>query len=119
MKRLFLTVVAVLSMTMTFAKDENLNTTNNMQVYSMEVNYNKLGDALQLTSDQMDAVKDIHQEFCANMMSVAASDESARKSMMQNAINIDLRYMRIVLNDKQYKQYLRLLNTTLLNRGLR
>ena len=39
--------------------------------------------------------------------------------MMQNAINIDLRYMRIVLNDKQYKQYLRLLNTTLLNRGLR
>ena len=119
MKRLFLTVVAVLSMTMTFAEDENLNTTNTMQLYSMEVNYDKLADALQLSSDQKEAVKDVHQEFCANMMSVAASDESARKSMMQNAINMDLRYMRYILNDKQYKHYLLLLNITLLNRGLR
>ena len=79
MKRLFLTVMAVLSMTMTFAEDENLNTTNNMQAYNMEVNYNKLGEALDLTSDQLEAVKDVHQMFCTNMMSVAAASEDEER----------------------------------------
>ncbi len=119
MKRLFLTVMAVLSMTMTFAEDENLNTTNNMQAYNMEVNYNKLGEALDLTSDQLEAVKDVHQMFCTNMMSAAAASEESREAMMKNAINMDLRYMRSILNYKQYKHYLLLLNTTLVNRGLR
>ena len=36
----------------------------------------------------------------------------------KNAINNDLRFMRSVLNKKQYKRYLLLLNTTLVNRGL-
>ncbi|MCR4853677.1 MAG: hypothetical protein K5893_08815 [Prevotella sp.] len=119
MKRLFLTVMAVLSMTMTFAEDENLNTTNNMQAYNMDVNYDKLGDALDLTSDQLEAVKDVHQVFCANMMSVAAAAKESRPAMMRNAINMDLRFMRSILTHKQYKHYLLLLNTTLVNRGLR
>lgn len=118
MKRLFLTVIAVLSMTLTFAADENLNSMNSLQAYNMDVNYKKLGEALNLTSDQLDAVKDIHREFCVNMQCVASANESARRAMLKNTINIDLRYMRSVLNEKQYKRYLLLLNTTLLNRGL-
>ncbi len=118
MKRLFLTVVAVLSMTMTFAEDENLNKVDNMNAYKMEVNYQKLGDALNLSMDQQEAVQDIHQAFCADMMSVAAANKESRKAMMMNAIAKDLRYMRIVLDSKQYKKYLLLLNITLNNRGL-
>lgn len=118
MKKLLMTVVALLSMTMAFAEDENLNSTNSLQAYKMEVNYYKLGEALDLSSDQLEAVKDIHHEFCANMMSVAAANKEARPAMMKNAINNDLRFMRAVLNKKQYKRYLLLLNTTLVNRGL-
>ena len=113
-----MTVVALLSMTMAFAEDETLNSTNSLQAYKMEVNYYKLGEALDLSSDQLEAVKDIHHEFCANMMSVAAANKEARPAMMKNAINNDLRFMRSVLNKKQYKRYLLLLNTTLVNRGL-
>ena len=118
MKKLLMTVVALLSMTMAFAEDENLNSTNSLQAYKMEVNYYKLGEALDLSSDQLEAVKDIHHEFCANMMSVAAANKEARPAMMKNAINNDLRFMRSVLNKKQYKRYLLLLNTTLVYRGL-
>ncbi|MBR1427959.1 MAG: hypothetical protein IJ582_02870 [Prevotella sp.] len=118
MKRLFLVVVAMLSMTMTFAEDEHLKNVNNVSAYKMDVNYDKLGEALSLTRDQMEAVKDIHQAFCADMMSVAAASKESQKAMMKNAISKDLGFMRIVLNEKQYKLYLRLLNTTINNRGL-
>ena len=119
MKRMFLTVVAMLSMTMTFAEDENLNNTANVQAYNMEVNYQRLGDALNLSKDQLEAVQDVHKEFCANMMSVAAASGESRNALMDNAIKKDLDYMRIILDRKQYKQYLLLLNTTLVNRGLK
>ena len=114
-----MTVIAVLSMTMAFAEDENLNKTDNMQAYNMEVNYARLGDALNLSSDQQEAFEDVHREFCANMMSVAAANKEARPAMMENAIRMNLSYMRIILSQKQYKHYLLLLNTTLVNRGLK
>ena len=108
----------MLSMTMTFAEDENLNKVENVNAYRMEVNYSKLGEALNLSSDQMEAVQCIHDAFCADMISVAAANKESRKAMMKNAINKDLRFMRYVLDEKQYKKYLMLLNTTLNNRGL-
>jgi hypothetical protein len=110
--------MAVLSMTMTFAEDENLNEVENVNAYKMEVNYSKLGDALRLSNDQMEAVQDIHEAFCADMMSVAAANKESRKAMMKNAIIKDLQFMRLVLNEKQYRKYLLLLNITLNNRGL-
>lgn len=115
---MFLAVIAVLSMTMAFAEDEHLENVNNVNAFKMEVNYSKLGEALSLTRDQMEAVKDIHQAFCADMMSVAAASKDSQKAMLKNAISKDLGFMRIVLNEKQYKLYLRLLNTTINNRGL-
>ncbi|MBR5037891.1 MAG: hypothetical protein IKX65_04115 [Prevotella sp.] len=118
MKRLFLTVVAVLSMTMTFAEDENLKKVENVDAYRMEVNYYRLGETLNLSSDQMEAVQSIHDAFCVDMMSIAAANRESRKAMLKNAIDKELRFMRIVLDEKQYKKFLLLLNVTLNNRGL-
>jgi hypothetical protein len=89
---------------MTFAEDENLNMVENVDAYRMEVNYNRLGEALNLSSDQMEAVQSIH--------------DASRKAMMKNAIDKELRFMRIVLDEKQYRKFLLLLNVTLNNRGL-
>ncbi len=118
MKKMLLTVVAMLCMTTAFAEDKNLNGVNGMEAFKMEVNYGKLGEALSLTRDQLEAVRDIHQAFCADMMSVAAASGDSQKAMMMNAINKDLGFMRIVLSAKQYRLYLRILNATLNNRGL-
>ena len=113
MKKIVLTVVAVLSMTMAFAEDENTNAVNNVQAYNMEVNYGKLADCLGLTMDQEEAVEDVHKTFCAEMMNAAVASKDERK-----AITKDLRYMHYILSDKQYRKYLMLLNTTINNRGL-
>jgi hypothetical protein len=115
MKRLFLIVVAVLSMTATFAKDENVNTVEN---YDMSVNIRKLGNCLGLTIDQMETVGDVHKTFCAEMMNAATAHADDRQGLVNAAINKDLKYMHYILNDKQYSKYLALLNATITNRGL-
>ncbi len=118
MKRLFLTVVAVLSMTMTFAENENLNNTSNASAYNMAVNYDKLADCLGLSTDQAEAVQDIHTSFCADMMNAAGANADERNGMIKKAVEKDLKYMRYVLTENQYRKYLMLLNATFNNRGL-
>ena len=118
MKRLFLIVIAVLSMTITFAEDEKLNSVNNTNAYNMSVNYASLSDCLGLSSDQSEAVEDIHSSFCAEMMNAANADASERKAMVDKAVAKDLKYMRSVLTEDQYRMYLVLLNATFNNRGL-
>ena len=96
MKRLFLTVMAVLSMTMTFAENEELC----------------------LSIDQLEAVQDIHSEFCADMMNAGNANADERKPMVEKALQKDLKHMRYVLTENQYRKYLMLLNVTISNRGL-
>ncbi len=119
MKRLFLTVVAVLSMTMTFAENEKLNNVNNANTYNMSVNMGKLSDYLGLSYDQVDVVQQIHSSFCADMMNAAgAANADERKSMIDKAVSTDLKCMHYVLTGEQYRKYLKVLNVTFLNRGL-
>ncbi len=115
---MFLTVVAVLSMTMTFADNEKLNNTESANAYNMEVNYSKLSECLGLSIDQAEAVQDIHTSFCADMMNAAGANADERDAMVQKAIEKDLKYMRSVLTKDQFRIYLRLLNATFMNRGL-
>lgn len=118
MKRLFLTVVAVLSMTMTFAENEKLNSVENANAYNMAVNYDRLADCLGLSMDQAEAVQDIHSSFCADMMNAAGANADERESMVKKAVEKDLKYMRYVLTQDQYRKYLMLLSATFNNRGL-
>ena len=119
MKRLFLTMVAVLSMTMTFAENENATNVANVEAYDMTVNMRKLAEALDLKDDQMDAVESIHNTFNAGMQLAAQASKDERKALVERAITNDIRWMKYILDEKQYHKYLLLLNTTLNNRGLR
>ena len=118
MKRLFLMTIAMLSMTMAFAENEEAKNVNNVEAYDMTVNMRKLGEALALTADQVEAVQDIHHTFSAEMQFAAHLNKEERDAMVKQAVTKDVRYMRYILNDKQYQKYLLLLNTTLNNRGL-
>lgn len=115
MKRMILMVVAMLSMTTMFAEDEKVN---NVNAYDMSVNINKLGEALSLSTDQMQFVEDVHKAFCAEMLNAAYASKDERDAMVKKAVRKDLTYMRHILSKKQYRKYLLLLNTTFNNRGI-
>ena len=116
---MFLTMVAMLSMTMAFAEGENAASVNNVEAYDMSVNMNKLSDALALNADQKEAVAEIHHTFAAEMIFAAQYNNDERKNRVNEAIEKDVKWMRYVLNEKQIHKYLMLLNTTLNNRGLK
>ena len=119
MKKMFLTLVAMLSMTTAFAEGENAASVNNVEAYELNVNMNKLSSALNLADDQKEAVAEIHHTFVSELMFAAQYGSNDRKALVDRAIENDVKWMRYVLNDKQMRTYLTLLNTTLNNRGLR
>ena len=53
------------------------------------------------------------------MMFAAQSKGEERNKMVEKAVKKDLAYMDYVLSKDQYRKYVKLLNVTLLNRGLR
>ena len=116
---MILTIVAMLSMTMTFAENENMNALNTTEAYDMTVNMKKLSQALGLSKDQVEGVAEVHKTFSAEMMFAAQSKGEERNKMVEKAINKDLAYMDYILSDEQYRKYVMLLNVTLYNRGLR
>ena len=74
---------------------------------------------MNLDFDQVDVVEDIQPaHFATEMMNASVAEGSERESKIQNAIKKDLSYMRYILNDRQYREYVKLLNVTLNNRGL-
>jgi hypothetical protein len=103
---------------MTFAENEETKNVNNVETYDMSVNMRKLSVALGLTTDQMEAVESIHNTFNAEMQLAALANESDRKEKVEKAVERDIKWMHYVLDQKQYRVYLMLLNTTLNNRGL-
>jgi len=118
MKKMILTMFAMMFMTTVFAENENTNVVNNLDAYTLNVNMNRLAVALELCDDQRDAVEHIQHNFAAELLFAATSGKNDRKAMIDRAVNNNVKWMRYVLNDKQMHTYLLLLNTTLNNRGL-
>lgn len=119
MKRLFMAVaVAMLSITATFAEEENAANVNNVNAYDMSLNIRRLGVTLGLTTDQMESVADIHHTFCGEMMMAAQANKDERQTLVDKAVLKDLKYMNYILTVDQFKKYRMLLNVTLNNRGL-
>ena len=118
MKRLFLMTLAMFSMTMTFAESEETKSVKNVEAYDMSVNMRRLSVTLGLTTDQMEAVETIHNTFNAEMQLAARAKETDRQELVNRAVERDIKWMHYVLDQKQYRKYLMLLNITLSNRGL-
>lgn len=120
MKRLFMVVVAMLSMTMTFAENETAANLNATEAYDMQsVNMKKLGMALNLSKDQMESFAEVHKTFSAEMLFAAQTVGDERQKMVKKAIKKDLAYMNYILSSDQYRKYVMLLNMTLMNRGIK
>jgi hypothetical protein len=116
MKKIVLTLVALMSMTTIFAENEGMNTT---EAYNMTVNMKNLARTLNLSKDQVESVAEVHKTFSSEMMFAAQYGKEERTKMVEKAINKDLAYMNYILNKDQYRKYVMLLNMTLINRGLK
>ena len=91
MKKIVLTLVAVLTMTSAFAAKTSNSTNEELQAYNMTVN---------------------------EMMNAASADNSEKSDLVYKAVGKDLKYMSYILTNKQLEKYKLLLKTTLVNRGL-
>ena len=119
MKRLFLVAVAVLSMNAAFAGNDRKSDVYDPDSYVLEVNMYRLGQVLNLDNVQFDAVSEINMEFSSDLKYAGNANRKFRHELVDKALKKNVCLMRRVLDDKQYRTYLMLLNATMNNRGLK
>lgn len=81
------------------------------------INRSQLSNYLQLTSGQRKEVSDICDYF-EEQMEDATRSQSRKTERMRKAVYGNLKLMKRTLDEKQYKSYLRLMQTTLNNKGI-
>ena len=120
MKKIVLTMVALMSMTMKFAENETAANINKAEAYNLKtVNMTKLCQALNLSKDQIESFTEISNTFSSELLFAAQMNDEERQLMVEKAIKKDLAWMDYILNEDQYRKYVMLLNITLHNRGLK
>lgn len=82
------------------------------------MNMRSLSRCLNLTDDQVEVMSYASDNFKADIAKVATEEDMARPEAVRKAINRNLKLVRNVLEGKQYRDYLALLNRTLNNKGL-
>ena len=86
--------------------------------YDFTVNYEKIGCCLDMSLEQLDDFKFYFDKFKDNMMfAYYGCNETSRCNFIKNAVDKNVKEMSYILNEKQHKKYLTLLNMTLKNRG--
>ena len=116
MKKIILTVVATMMMTISFAETNNVNAVKNVDNSGLTFDLNRLAATLDLTDYQMEAVKVISDNFNDELISATTARRFQRHALIDQAIRKDAKQMRNVLNDKQFNTYMQLLGVTLQNR---
>lgn len=128
MKRIVFMVVAMMTMTCSFAKSDNnegsrqierrMMNVNNVERYDMSFDVRRLAEKLSLTSYQMEAVQIIQDNFTSEMQSAANNHGFHRTAKVRQAVKNDVDKMRTVLDSKQFDTYMVLLGATLRNKYL-
>ena len=118
MKKIVLTMVALMTLTLGQAKTESYRPARNAASYDMSFDMRRLAAKLDLTAYQMEAVEIIQESFNNEMQAAATARGFERRAMVHEAVRKDARQMQRVLDEKQFRTYMMLLGTTLRNRGL-
>ena len=117
MKKFLIAIALMMASTLGALAEDN--SANKVEAYTLNINTRSLSRTLSLSLDQEEICSDVIKEFENDMLFAASnSSNESRKAVTKNAVDKNLKYMRMFLNDKQYKKYVMLLNTTLVNRGL-
>ena len=111
--------------TATFAGDGNIisseidKSSHNVEInYDFNVNYNKLSEYLKLNDRNFQKVKNAHDSFCEEMLIASRTNNLVeRDSIIKSSIENEVRNMKNVLSNKQYKKFIKIFNATLNNQG--
>lgn len=118
----FVFMVALMLATNTaniLAGENSVNETENVENYCIHVNEKSLSKSLGMSKDQMEICSDVIKEFESDMVFASSNAKGeSRKAVTRNAIMKNMRYMKMFLDEAQYKKYVLILNTTLVNRGI-
>lgn len=118
----FVFMVALMLATNTaniLAGENSVNETENVENYYIHVNEKSLSKSLGMSKDQMEICSDVIKEFENDMVFASSNAKGeSRKAVTRNAITKNMRYMKMFLDEAQYKKYVLILNTTLVNRGI-
>lgn len=119
MKKFFLMMVMMFTMSVySFAEDNSATNLAKTEKYELKVNHRKLACALNMSKDQMEMSDEIISELERDMVFASCMDtEDSSDKIVANAVKKNIRYMSYILNNKQYRKYLMLLNLTLEHKG--
>ena len=115
MKKMVLTLVAMMAVTFSFAETKSNNVDTR---FDMSCDMHRLSALLDLNEWQMEAVEAIQNSFTNEMLSLASVKGPQVRHMVHQAVRKDAHQMKRVLNDKQFDTYMLLLVTTLKNKHL-
>ena len=120
MKKVVLMMAMLLATNLSVsAEDLKSNNTNMVEAYDINININSLAKYLELSKDQIESVENVQRVFSESLKFASTYDsKEARKNMVKNAIEYDLRNLNYILTNSQYKKYVTILNATLNNRGI-
>ncbi len=91
----------------------------NKEAFEFNVNTNSLVKSLKLSKEQAEEVEMTHLVFFDGLKRAGEMSGESQKNMIRSSVEYDLRNLREVLDKKQYRTYLRILNTTFVNRNIR
>ncbi len=111
MKKIVLTMVAMMAFTFSFAETKNAR-------FDMSCDMHRLYVLLDLNEEQMEAVETIHNCFNNEIQLLATKRGPWLRHQVRQAVRKDAYQMKRVLNDKQFNTYMQLLVTTLHNKHL-
>jgi outer membrane murein-binding lipoprotein Lpp len=116
MKRLVLTLVAVVMTSIAFAGN---NAAKTEEKFNLDYNVRKLGCRLDLTIEQMEAVEDAQKSFNLEVANASNSETSEEKVLsVKEAVKTNFEKMRFILNKSQFGKYEELMNKTFENNGM-
>lgn len=130
MKKIVLTMVALMTMSFCYAETESFKSESNVENFitnfmkfqdkrfDMSCDMRRLASVLDLTEWQMEAVEAIQNTFTNEMQSIATKRGPQRRHLVHEAVRKDAQQMQRVLNDKQFDTYMTLLGATLQNKHL-
>ena len=112
MKKVILSVMVVLFSTTVFANKAKVTKLENVNKFNISINVPSLENYLNLSNVQTEEAAYISEHFTYQL------ESSKDKMTVKKAVYVNLKSMKEVLSNKQYKMYLQVMNTTLKNKGL-
>ena len=121
MKKYVIMLVMLFTMnTVIFAEDNTVNEVESFEKYNFNVNTRKLASFLDLSEDQMDAVEAVTKELSNDMeFAFYENRNDSRSKVVNNIVKKNVQHMHFILNDVQYRKYLKVFNATLSNKGFK